>query len=108
MKEAELRAIAKCAFCYKPFGHTGLLFFWRVTIERHGVDAQAVQRQDGLAQFLGSSRLANVMGDDRDMTKPVMEPVTLTVCERCAVSPNTVFALLIEAAHRTAGTEEPG
>lgn len=64
MKENQLREVAMCAVCGKPFGHTGLPLFWRVTIERFGVDLNAIRRQDGLAMMMGSSALAQVMGAD--------------------------------------------
>lgn len=86
MKEAELRAIVKCAACRKPFGHTGLPIFWRVSIERHGVKADAVRRQDHLAGFIGSAAIAAVMGPDEDMTIPLMEPKTVTICEQCVTA----------------------
>jgi hypothetical protein len=85
MKEAELRKHSKCDLCSKGIGHTGLPLFWRVTVERFGVDLNAARRQDGLAQFLGSSALAQIMGDDADLAKPVMDPKALTVCENCAM-----------------------
>lgn len=98
MKEKELRKFAICIVCKKPFGHTGLPLFWRLTIERHGVNRQAIQRQDGLAALLGgSSLLAQVMGPDEEMTTPMVEPITVTVCEKCAMEPQ-IIGFLAEAA----------
>lgn len=94
MKEKELREIAKCGLCGLPFGHTGLPLFWRVTIERYGVDAAAVRRQTGLGMMLSSPALAQVMGADEDMAKPMMEPVKLTVCEACATNRSLPVAAL--------------
>jgi hypothetical protein len=104
MKEKELRECADCALCKKPFGHTGLPLFWRVTIERHVVDLQAVGRQSALAQFMGSPLIAMHMGDDRDMTKTMMEPEKFTICENCALDPRYGFMIhqLAEAS-----TQEP-
>jgi len=95
MKELELRKHAKCSMCGKPFGHTGMPLFWRVTVERFGVDLNAVQRQDGLGALLGNSRLANVMGTDADMALPMMGALKLVVCEACATQ-NTCVAALAE------------
>ena len=87
MKEVELRNHADCWNCKKKIGHTGLPLFWRVTVERFGIDLAAARRQDGLAALLaGHSGLAQVMGRDEDMAKPMMEPVVLTLCEQCAMS----------------------
>lgn len=95
MKEEELRKSAICGVCGRPVGHTGLPLFWRIKIERIGIDMKAVQSQDGLAQMLGSSKLANVMGTDADMTKPMMDPVKVTICEDCICKP-TIIAMLAE------------
>ena len=85
MKEKELRAHLTCSLCNRGVTQTGLPLFWRVKVERFGIDAQAVQRQHGLALHLGSAALASVMGPGEDMAKPLMEPVTLTLCEGCAM-----------------------
>lgn len=94
MKEQELRKIANCAICGKPFGHTGLPLFWRVTIERFGINTQAIQRQDGLAAMLGSSYLASIMGTDEDIAASILGPVKITVCENCALEPIVIAALV--------------
>ena len=95
MKEEELRKSATCGVCEKPVGHTGLPLFWRITIERFGVEMKAIQQQDGLAAMLGSSKLANVMGTDADMTKSMMDPVKVTICEDCIMKP-AIIAVLAE------------
>lgn len=87
MKENELRKHAVCDVCHEKIGHVGIPLFWTATINRYNVDISAVQRQDGLAAYLGgNSMLANVMGADEDMAKPIMEPVTITICENCALN----------------------
>jgi len=47
MKEAELRKHITCSHCNKPFSHSGLPLFWKVTIERFGANAAAIRRQHG-------------------------------------------------------------
>lgn len=97
MKERELRQHATCSLCRQKIGHTGLPLFWTVKIEHFGIDAAAVQRQQGLAMMLGGNgALALAMGPDEEMTMPMMDPVTLTVCERCAVSGDLPVAALAE------------
>jgi hypothetical protein len=97
VKEADLRQHATCTACRKPVLHTGVPLFWRVTIERFGVDTRAAVRQDSLAAFIGSTRIASVMGPDEDMATPMMEPVTITLCETCACSWRTPpIAALVE------------
>lgn len=96
MKATELREICICARCSKAIGHTGLPLFWRVSIERFGVDLNAVRRQSGLEQFMGNVQLAAVMGPDEDLAKPMMEKKTITLCERCAIDAPTPIAMLAE------------
>lgn len=92
MKEKELRESATCAICGNKIGKCGQPMFWRVRIERHGIDAGAVHRATGLGMMLGGA-LASVMGPDEEMTKPLMDPVTLTVCEGCCTASTCVAAL---------------
>ena len=96
MKEKELREAADCALCGKKIGASGIPMFWRVTIERHGVKLDAVQRQQGLTMMLGGhAGLAMVMGADEEMTIPMMDPVTITVCEDCGTK-NTCVAMMAD------------
>jgi len=88
MKRAELLEHATCSGCAKRIGHTGLPLFWRVKVERFGIDVSALRRQDGLGQFIGSHALAAAMGPDEDLATPVMDPVTLTLCDTCACDVN--------------------
>jgi hypothetical protein len=105
MKESELRKCARCAHCGKLIGQNQLPIFYRVTIERHGVDVAAVNRKSGLEAFLNSPRLASVMGPDEDMTMPLMIPRTITICERCSLE-DTPVALLAELGNQAAAEEE--
>lgn len=105
MRERELRAAVKCGACGKPFGHTRSPLFWRLTIARYGVRTDALQRQDGLAAMVGSPVLAAILGPDEEMAQLVMKPVTVTICEGCALSPQ-VLAIIAEGASRAANQEE--
>jgi hypothetical protein len=93
MSEIKRADIKPCAKCGKGVMHTGLPLFWRVTIERYGIDANAVRRQVGLEMMLGSPALAAVMGPDETMAKPVMDDVILILCENCAMEDYPVAAL---------------
>lgn len=99
MREAELRESARCALCGQLIGLAGLPLFWRVRIERHGIDLAAVRRQTGLALLLGNADLAMAMGPDEEMTTQLMEPVTLTVCETCGTRDTSIAYLALEATH---------
>lgn len=96
MKEKELRAHTTCDLCNKKILAGGMPLFWRVTIERFGIDLQACQRQQGLGLMIGAP-LAMVMGPNEDLASPVMEPKVITVCESCACDRGVpVAALAIE------------
>ncbi len=92
MKAGELRKAASCVCCGKKILR-GIPMFWRVTIDRFIVDLNAVRRQSGLEMMLNSVALAGVMSPDEDMAKPVMKPVTLTICEDCGMEPKRIAAL---------------
>lgn|SRR5574340_349506 len=81
--------IKKCSKCRKGVMHTGMPLFWRVKIERFGIDMQAVQRLHGLESFFGGGRtgavMAGVMGPDEDLARPVMDAKALILCEDCAM-----------------------
>jgi hypothetical protein len=106
MKQAELRKHSTCDVCHEKVGHTGLPLFWRVTVERFGIDMRAVRRQDGLAQFIGSSAIAAAMGPDPDMAKPLMDPTAVTLCESCAMDKTGyVVAVAMERSSRAPAVE---
>jgi hypothetical protein len=84
VKEAELLQHATCSLCKNKIMHTGLPLFWRVTVEYFGLDLRACERQQGLAMLIGNAALAQVMGPDDELAKPIGDPVKLTVCEACA------------------------
>lgn len=94
MKEIELRQYADCSLCGEKIGASGIPMFWRVTVERFGINLKAIQRQTGLAMMLGgSAKLALVMGPDEEMTMPMMEKVTLSICENCCTVNHCVARL---------------
>jgi hypothetical protein len=106
MKEEELRKHAKCSMCGKGIGHTGLPFFWTLAADRYGIDFKAMRRQDGLAAYLGGhAGLAAVLGPNEDMAEKIMDTVTLTLCEDCAMKPILIPALC-ERANSDKGGEE--
>jgi len=108
MREQELRKASTCCVCGKKIGQAKLPFFWRVTIERHGLDLGPINRQQGLAMLLGgNAMLAQVMGQDEEMTVPLMDPVTVTVCDICGMA-DLCLAALAEVAETASATDERG
>ncbi len=91
MKERELREVANCAICGKPFGKTGASFY-RVRVRRYVIDAGAISRQAGLTAVLGgSAAIAMAMGPDEEMATKIID-VERTVCEGCAMVPRHLVA----------------
>lgn len=85
MREKELREAAICVVCRKPFGASGIPLFYRVRVQRFGVDVPAVQRQAGLEMQLGGAvALAQVMGPNEELAKELTS-VEFTVCEPCSL-----------------------
>jgi hypothetical protein len=98
MKEQELREAATCGVCRRKIGEAGasLPLFYRVKIERFLVRLDAVRRQAGLEMVLGGCVLvAQALSPDEDMASPVMDPITLTVCDVCGTR-RTAVAQLVE------------
>ena len=94
LKESELRKHATCALCRRKIGQTGLPLFYLVSIERHGVDMAAVNRQSGLEQMLGNcASIAQAIGPNEDMTAMLMDRGTITICEPCSHKDVTVAEL---------------
>ncbi len=99
MKRAELLQHTTCSACRRKLGESGLPLFWRLKVERFGIDVLAVQRADGLAAFIGSAEIAAAMGPDEDLAVPLLdEPVTITLCEACAMEPVHVAVLALGGA----------
>lgn len=99
MKQTDFKP---CACCGKGVMHTGLPLFYRVTIERMGVDSQAVQRQHGLEMMLGGqAKIAHVMGENADMGLPIGAARKGLLCEKCASNLDFSFAELTEALNKT-------
>ena len=107
MKEDELRRLSKCAACGRKIGQTQIPILWKVTLERHFLDLAAIQRQNGLAMMLGGNGvLASVMGANEDMTKPIMDKLTVMICDDCSCK-DVVLAQIAEDSGND-GTHRPG
>lgn len=83
MKQADLK---KCVRCNKGVMHNGCPIFYRVIVGRMVVNLPAVERQHGLELMLGrNAALAAVMGTNEDLAKPLGDPITVLVCQDCAI-----------------------
>ena len=84
MHEAELRRHSVCTLCGSKIMKQGIPTFWRLRIERHAIEADAVRRQTGLAVFMVSAGIAAVLGPDERMTRILRDEKSVAVCESCA------------------------
>jgi hypothetical protein len=91
MKAADLR---QCALCKQGVMHAGVPLFWRVSLQRMGVDMAAVRREAGLEMMLGGHvALARIMGPNEDIAAPIGESVEIVVCETCAAEQTSIYRL---------------
>lgn len=103
-RPAKHRDLMKCVCCAQGMMANGDMTFYRVTLERMCVDMAAVQQQSGLEMMLGgNARLANVMGPDADIAKPLGPGVQVFVCDRCAI--DNVLMEVAALAHEAADEE---
>lgn len=87
----------KCAICGKGMMHTGLPLFWRVRIQRMGIDVREVERAHGMEQFMGGNVAIARVFHDPDVGIPIREPIEVLLCETCATESHPL-ALLAESA----------
>ncbi len=106
MKEAELREVCKCILCGNKIMHDGLPLFWRVRVERYGLKADAIGRQQGLSVLIGHAQLAQVMGPDEDMAEKFFS-IEVTICETCGSERSLSAAALAEVGDTEAPKPKP-
>ena len=82
MKHKDLK---KCAVCKKGMMHSSNPLFYRIKFQRYAVDLGAVTRQCGRELSMGNHILANVMGPNEDMAKPLGKEVEIMICHDCAI-----------------------
>lgn len=76
--------IQKCRICERGVMHSNQFTFYKVSVEHHAVDIQAVIKAQAMEQTMGSPVLAHAMGPDEDLSKPVDRPEVFLVCMECA------------------------
>ena len=85
--------ITPCAKCGKGVGHSGGPDVYRVTIEQHLLDNQAIQQHAGMDLMFGNQHpaLSVAMLGDSEITKQV-STTTRLVCRDCFMDFNTSIA----------------
>jgi hypothetical protein len=77
-----------CHLYGKGVMHAGHPLFLRISVDRLGVDMNAVRRAHGLEMTMGGNGLlANVMGPDEDLAKVIDGQHDMLICGACAEKP---------------------
>lgn len=75
-----------CPLCGKGLMHSGVPLAWRVSVQRIGIDLRKVQRQSGLEQMMGNVAIASVFAPESEYGVKIDDPVTMVICEPCALA----------------------
>lgn len=82
MKQSDIK---QCVGCGEGVMHDNQMTFYTVKITQWVVDLGAVQRQHGMEQMMGqAAALAQVMGPNEDIAKPLEAEKDVWVCGWCA------------------------
>lgn len=77
-----------CHLCKKGIAHDGHFLFLKIRVQRYGLDAGALKRAHGLEMMMGgNAMLANIMGPNEDLAKPVDDSGDLLICHECGEKP---------------------
>ena len=94
MKKKDLK---KCAICHQGMMHDNSMQFFKIEISNCIINMSAVQETHGLETLFGggsqAAALASVMGSDPHIASE-SEPVSLLVCQSCALKPYMIAALM--------------
>lgn len=80
MKREEFK---NCALCDKGVAHDHQIMFYRIGFERFGLDPNAIRRQHGLEQMIGSPVIAHIMGLDEHLAVPIGDAKSMLICGNC-------------------------
>lgn len=90
--DLQRRELTKCSRCGRGLLHHGVPLCYRVTIERLGFDAGAVQRRHGLELMTGSPAIAEVFSTGEPLARRLWAAGGL-VCEPCAMEETCIAQL---------------
>jgi len=92
--------IENCIICDKGIAHNGQIFFYELKIQQHGLDRVAIQQQAGLEMYFGggpgATQLADVMGPNTDISKPIGDEIRTLICMDCACDNDLPIAVIEE------------
>lgn len=88
--------VQKCILCNKGMLHSSMPMFYTIKINRMVLDLGAIEQTAGLEQYLGSTKLAEVMGPNLDIAECLSEGREVWVCANCAIQSGITIAELTE------------
>jgi hypothetical protein len=101
----KVKDIKPCFICKKGIGHAGMPIFFKITMQRYGLNARTVQQTLGLESFFGGVQdgavLANVMGADPDIADKLEEEVSGLICFSCSTEKREPLMVMEELANET-------
>ena len=93
MKQNE---IENCANCGKGLMHNNQIHFYRMNIEQLIFDMGAISRAHGMELMMGNAApLAQIMGPNDDIAKPLSKPKTVLLCACCGMSSDILPAAVL-------------
>lgn len=98
-KAMKAKDFKPCAFCGKGVMHAGVPLFYRIHVERMGVDGGAVQRAAAMEQYMGGHVALARVFEDPEIAKPITPGTTVLVCETCSTEPRMVAMLTEREPH---------
>lgn len=97
LDKEELIKLATCTGCHRKLMQTGTIFFFKVVMERHVLDLNALRQLGGLSLQLGSEALASVFSPHAEFTKIVEPAQAFALCDECACKPGVPFIFFQQA-----------
>ena len=92
MKRSDIK---KCAICKLGMMHSGVPLFYTIKIQHYMMDIGAVKRQHGLETFFGEAApLAQVMGPNEDLAKPLSKEIEVWICQDCMIEKLMILTAL--------------
>lgn len=90
------RDLEKCRLCGRGMMHRNDIVFYRIKLDTMGIQADAVRQMHGMEMMMGAAApLAQIMGPDPDIAKPVVESPAFLICMPCMMDPANSLVRII-------------
>lgn len=85
LTEDQLRQIQECVICKKKVGHTGDLYFYRITLEQVLLDVKALRQNKAMCEFFdGNVALGNIFSPTQHYAAAI-QLIQVGVCSDCII-----------------------